>query len=396
MEKQFAEEVRNYLSALNLDNATKRTLDWAWYYHKNENFYERALHIRKSYNITRSLGEREVNEQDKIKFRDELEQLLLTIQVGGQEVSQERRTLIEVKEIKKHFNHFSKSFSFGPVSITIDRGDIIGVVGENGNGKTTFLRLIQGEIGQDSGEIIRNYNLLDMPASKAYKEKNRTAFIPQRIPRWWGTLMENISFFAAVHGYIGDENIKMVDYVINRMGLTAFKGLSWSQLSSGYKLRFELAKMLVWQPDILILDEPLANLDIQATQNLLEDLRFFASKPVQPVGILLTSQLLHEVESIADKIIFLRNGKEVFSGAVDTFSDKQTKHKIEISIQEDVALLRELFQEKAVSVDMGKNKITLTFDKKIPCNDVLLHILNNGITLKYYRDITSSTVQLFD
>lgn len=397
MKDKLLNEIRQYLKGGNIENASKRTLDFTWYYLKDYQEYDEALAIRKSYNLSKTLGQTEIKEEDLILYKDRLNSLLTKIeQVDIVENELISEPLIEVNQLQKTFNHISKKFKFGPVSITINKGDIVGVVGENGNGKTTFLRLIQEEITKDSGELSHFYDLKSINGSNHYKRKNRTAFIPQRIPKWRGTLMENLIYFASIHGFKGKDNDKIVSYVIHRMGLTAFVGLTWSQISTGYKLRFELAKMLVWQPDVLILDEPLANLDIQATQNLLDDLKFFSQSTVHPIGILLTSQQLHEVEQVSDKVLFLRNGKPVFCGNQKEFEATRNQHTIEISANCNLTEIEAVISNYVTNIN-GFNKIVrITFSKDYTSTFILEQLIKAKIELTYYRDISNSTVQLFN
>ncbi len=398
MKESILKEINQYLWSDNIDNVTKRILDFTWYFAKSTPTYNSALALRERYNLKRSLGQSELEKEELDKFKSEAKDLFLNIQqISIQAPDTTTRELLKITGLKKKFSHRSKSFSFGPVSIDIDKGDIVGVVGENGNGKTTFLRILQEEISKDSGEIEYFYDLENISASDQYKRKNRTAFIPQRIEKWRGTLMENLTYYAAIHGYKGEENTEIVQYVIHRMGLSAFTGLSWRQISSGYKLRFELAKMLVWQPSILILDEPLANLDIQATQNLLNDLRFFANSAVQPIGILLTSQQLHEVEQIADKILFLRNGKPVFSGRLSDFEKTREEGILEFTLTSTPDNLAEklLAFKGILSVNLSSKVNSLHFSKDNKTSDILKLLLDQGLELTYFRDITNSTIQLF-
>ncbi len=397
MKKEIIEELKHYLNNGNIENASKRLLDLCWYYLKSSSEYEESLAIRKSYNLSKTLGQKELEDNELKLFTNKLNQLLDKISlIDFKQNEAPRNELVVVKELEKTFNHSSKKFKFGPLSININKGEIVGVVGENGNGKTTFLRLLQEEISKDKGELTHFYKLENITASEAYKKKNRTAFIPQRIPRWRGTLMENLVFFASIHGYRGIENDKIVNYVVHRMGLTAFTGLTWNQISTGYKLRFELAKMLVWEPDILILDEPLANLDIQATQNLLDDLRFFSNSTIHPIGILLTSQQLHEVEQVSDKVLFLRNGKPVFCGSKEDFETTRSERIIEVSVESKADEITTILSGMVTKVNIINKIIRISFSKEITTNEILQKLLNAKIEITYFRDITNSTVQLFN
>ncbi|WP_155756307.1 ATP-binding cassette domain-containing protein, partial [Streptobacillus moniliformis] len=104
------------------------------------------------------------------------------------------------------------------------------------------------------------------------------------------------------YGYTPQENHLIVELIIARLGLRKFRKHSWKSLSSGYKMRFELARMLLRKPKILLIDEPLANLDILAQQTVLEDFRAIAKSPFRPIGIVLSSQQLYEVEKTSDQV----------------------------------------------------------------------------------------------
>lgn len=243
---------------------------------------------------------------------------------------------------------------------------------------------------------MHHYHLHDIEAPEVYKKKNRVAYIPQRVPKWKGTLKENLVYYAASHGVSPEENDAYVEYVIHRIGLTAFIDLKWSQLSSGYKLRFELAKMLVWQPEILVLDEPLANLDIQATQNLLSDLKFLAESHIHPIAIILTSQQLHEVEQISNKVLFLRNGAPVFAGSQADFVESRAHKVVEFSVKGDSNKAMDILQDWADQIDPIHEIIKVKFNEEKTSTELLQILIANQMEISYFRDISDSTIQLFN
>jgi ABC-2 type transport system ATP-binding protein len=211
-------------------------------------------------------------------------------------------SLLQSQQIAKTYG--SGHFSLKPVSLSLATGNILGVVGENGNGKTTLLRCLAGQLAIDQGAI--KYELLQSP--DYYSIRNHVVFIPQRIPRWYGQLKDNLHFSASLAGVSGDANTLMVDFMLERLNLSAYAHLTWTQISSGYRTRFEIARILLQKPRLLILDEPLANLDINAQQTILTDLKFIAKSVHHPMGVILSSQQLHEVEKIADTVLFIKDG----------------------------------------------------------------------------------------
>lgn len=279
-------------------------------------------------------------------------------------------------------------FSLKPINLQLSAGQIMGVVGENGNGKTTLLRCLAGQLAIDGGKV--TYSGLDHPDH--YTVKSRVAFIPQRIPRWYGKLKDNLHFSAAIAGIRGERNDMMVDFMLERFGLTEYAGLTWGQISSGYRTRFEIARILLQQPQVLILDEPLANLDILAQQTLLTDLRFLAKSSVNRVGVLLTSQQLHEVEKAADTVLLIRQGSCIFqTGQTDV-------RKLGFALELETSATREMIVEALgnpeIQVQFNGGYFTLV-SHQLDVPDLMKLLVNAGIRIAYCRDISASTKRLF-
>ncbi len=393
MTTQKINQINELIASKKYNLATKYTLDFTWNFFRTSDHHNKALQLRLDFNSFKTLGNKKLLPDHETFIHKQLSELIKQL-TSPQESNKAQKNTLQINKLTKAYNH--GNFKFGEIDLAIKQGEITGIVGENGNGKTTFLRLILGELHPNSGTIAYNFPLEKIDAPEPYKIKNKVAFIPQRVPKWKGTLKENLSYHAALHGITGSENTQHVQYVLARMGLSTFSDLKWSQLSSGYKLRFELAKMLVWYPELLILDEPLANLDIQATQELLDDLKYFASNPSKPVGIILTSQQLHEVEQISDNIVFLRNGNPVYSGNLADFAQNREANTIEIQGNFSHEVIRNLFPDDIIDVAPSNTVISLSFKKELAPNQLLQKILEKGYEVKYFRDITNSTIQLFN
>lgn len=137
-------------------------------------------------------------------------------------------------------------FKLGPISTEIHKGEVYGLVGENGNGKTTLLRILANEIKHDSGALTYAF---DKSYTSHYDLKTKLVYIPQRTQKWYGSLKDNLKFVLTNHGISPEENETRVLMMIARFGLWNYKHLKWSELSSGYKMRFELARTLLRQPE---------------------------------------------------------------------------------------------------------------------------------------------------
>lgn len=305
-----------------------------------------------------------------------------------------RRPVFEGRGITKVFRTAKHSFRLPEIDLELNLGEITGVVGENGNGKTTLLRIVAGDLQVSGGKL--RYPAFEVPEGDWYRIKQHIAFIPQHLPAWNGFLKENLHFTAAIHGIKGRENEERVDFVIHRLGLTKYEDALWSEISSGYKLRFELARALVWHPRLLIIDEPLANLDINTQQVFLQDLRYLAKSSLNPISILLSSQHLHELESIADNILFIKNGEILYNGKMKDFGKDRKENLFEIGTAASKASLMEALQQlKGLRIeDHGQTK-TIHTPVNTEAGKLLQLLVDANITVNYFRDISTSTLKLF-
>jgi len=299
-----------------------------------------------------------------------------------------KEKIIEAQNItKKH----SSLFSLGPINLEISEGDIIGLVGENGNGKTTLLRLLCGELHTSSGNINYNFSYKDF-----YELRTKLVYIPQRTETWRGSMYENLVFTAASYGYSPEENIQVVELIIARLGLRKFRSHAWKNLSSGYKMRFELARMLLRKPRILLIDEPLANLDILAQQTVLEDFRAIAKSPFRPIGIILSSQQLYEVEKTSDQVIFLKQGlqRNLHEKVADEPEEKQLV--IEFESEWTQSRLNDVLKQyDLLSLQFNGGTYIATFAGHKTIHDFMILVTNNSIPLNYLRNISNSTRRFF-
>jgi ABC-2 type transport system ATP-binding protein len=297
-----------------------------------------------------------------------------------------QKPLLHADDISK--TYAKGAFSLQPISVDVSTGDVIGVVGENGNGKTTLLRCLSGQLALDNGSI--TYNQLQNPDH--YSIKHHLAFIPQRIPRWYGQLKDNLHFSASLSGIWGSQNDLMVHFMLERLNLTQYAHLTWNQISSGYRTRFEIARILLQKPSLLILDEPLANLDIIAQQTVLTDLRYLAKSAYHPMGIMLSSQQLHEVEKIADTVLFIKNGQCLYR---TTGHEVLKKWVLEVETTESRERLLEVLGDVGLQIQYNGGYYTIA-STTLSVNEMVSRMVSSGLPLTYFRDITHSTKRFFN
>ena len=377
-----AAEISSYLKHGDYSVAVRRTLDLCLD-SDNEALIEKAINWSREYHQHANAESRKTLPDNFIDKAESILQEASAIDSGN---SEQNKLLISAAHISKKYNN--GSFSLKPIDLTVNTGKVLGVVGENGNGKTTLLRCLAGQLGLNNGVI--KYHLLNNP--DAYAIKNHIAFIPQRIPKWYGMLKDNLHFSAAIAGVNGSKNNLMVNFMLERLNLSSYAHLTWDQISSGYRTRFEIARILLKKPRLLVLDEPLANLDINAQQTILTDLIFMARGAHNPMGIILSSQQLHEVEKVADDVIFIKQGNCIYKSN-DT-EGKIISIAVEFETNADRESIIGLFGEGNIELQFNGGFYTI-ISNQLSSQEIIGKMIDAKIAITYFRDITYSTKRFF-
>ena len=298
--------------------------------------------------------------------------------------------VLVAEEVRKHYA--LGRFQLGTISLSIKKGQVYGLVGENGNGKTTLLRILARDLSYDSGVV--KYYFTERPKND-YDLRTKLIYIPQRTEKWYGSLKDNLKFTLSSYGIPAEENELRTLLMIARLGLWQYQHLDWNALSSGYKMRFELARTLLRQPEILLLDEPLGNLDVLAQQVILEDLKMIANSVNHPIALILSSQQLFEVEKISDKVIFLRNG-QYRDNAEATTTEEAMPLIVEIDTTNTREELMAVFKAFALEKLNYNGGVYVAYFRPNTEYSAVLEALGKAkIDLTYIRNISASTRRFF-
>jgi ABC-2 type transport system ATP-binding protein len=199
-------------------------------------------------------------------------------------------------------------------SFAVGRGTITGFVGRNGAGKTTSLKIVSTLLRPDDGHC-RVFDL-DV-ASKRYEIRSRIGFLPDvfELPSTL-TLREYLGIFAELYGIAPGDRPKRVSTALQLTRTEELGDRRLQALSRGEQQRVGLARALIHNPDLLLLDEPAAGLDPHARVELKELLRLLRERGKT---VFLSSHVLADLEEICDELVVIRSGSVIFAGDIAAF-----------------------------------------------------------------------------
>ena len=228
--------------------------------------------------------------------------------------------VVEVRNLTKRFGDF---VAVDNISFDIHEGEILGLLGPNGAGKTTTIHMLLGLITPTSGSI----RILGLDLS-THRETilRQINFSSTYISMPYSlTAEENLRVMARLYGLT---NISQkIDDVVKKLDMQEIRGKLTRKLSSGQMSRLTLAKAVMTQPKVLLLDEPTASLDPDITQKIKAFLQ--EHRRSENLSILYTSHNMREMEEMSDRIIFLQRGKIVAEGTAQHIVDRFGQRDLE-------------------------------------------------------------------
>ncbi|WP_026374494.1 ATP-binding cassette domain-containing protein [Aestuariibacter salexigens] len=201
------------------------------------------------------------------------------------------------------------------VSFTCQKGQVLGLLGPNGAGKTTTLRMLSTALRPDKGQI--NISGTDVLA-KPILARQKIGFLSGSTGLYGRlTGRENISYFAQLHGMSDKQIESRIDELAELLDLHSFLDRRCENFSTGMKQKTAIARAVVHNPDVVILDEPTTGLDIMATQTVLEFIKLLKR---ENTPVIFSTHHLDEVAELCDSVTVINHGESCFNGSLDEFS----------------------------------------------------------------------------
>ena len=191
---------------------------------------------------------------------------------------------------------------FNRFSLSLRPGDILGVLGSNGVGKTTLLKCLSGCLTPQAGTL----ELMGKSLYQGVDLKKHIGFLPDTVPLIpYFTVQENLNWMAKCRGLSHAEAQKAIDYVSERVGIVNWLPILAKHLSLGQRKLLGIAGTLIHQPKLTILDEPLNDLDTQVRERVLTILQTLGQYSI----VIFTSHYHRDLATIANKILLLEKGQ---------------------------------------------------------------------------------------
>ena len=316
--------------------------------------------------------------------------------------------MIELKDIKKVFQtKEGKLTAVDQVNLSIEDGEIYGIVGYSGAGKSTLVRMFNGlELPTDGTVTVNGHVISELKGKYLRKERQKIGMIFQHFNLLWSrTVLENVLFPLEIAGVPKPERDEKARELLCLVGLEGREQAYPAQLSGGQKQRVGIARALANEPTLLLCDEATSALDPQTTDEVL-DLLLDINKRLNLTIVLITHEM-HVVRKICNKVAVMDNGKVVESGDVlEVFKKPQqeiTKRFIRQDANPDSGETDEVLEEMLVEYPEGK-LIHLVFEEeqvKMPIisrivreYNVELNIIQGNIQQAKKGSIGSLYVQL--
>jgi ABC-2 type transport system ATP-binding protein len=220
--------------------------------------------------------------------------------LGGVSTANAEAPAISAIDVSKRYGQVS---ALDRLTLDVRTGEVFGLLGPNGSGKTTFMRLLAGYVLPSAGKLtVRGLDVV----KDSLAVRRRIGYVPESAPLYREMRVgEFLGFMARLRGLPEREIDDAVARVVDRLALSAMFDKPTRTLSRGYRQRTALAQALIHDPDILILDEPTNGLDPRQIIEMRQLIRSLAGRHT----VLMSSHILSEVEKTSDRVAVLLNGR---------------------------------------------------------------------------------------
>lgn len=229
---------------------------------------------------------------------------------------------IVIKNLKKTYRN-AKSETLHGINLTVPKGQFFGLLGPNGAGKTTMISCITGVSSPTEGTVVVMGNDV---VKDGRKSRALVGVSPQEFTiDQFQTVDEILDYQAGFFGIVGEEMKKRREEMLKEFDLISHRDKKFQFLSGGLKRRATLAKAMMHNPDVLILDEPTAGVDVETRHALW---KFLKQLHTEGKTILLTSHYLEEVEALCERVAIIKDGNIIIDDSMGNLTEKKKLEQV--------------------------------------------------------------------
>ena len=277
---------------------------------------------------------------------------------------------------------FDKKVVVDNINFEFDKPGVFGLLGTNGAGKSTTIRMILGIYKKDSGTITWN----DKPVTR--KNVN-FGYLPEErgiYPK--SNIMDQLLYFAELKGMKKSDAIKEIEYWLERLKVSEYKNMTAEKLSKGNQQKVQFITALLNDPELIVLDEPFSGLDPVNTELLREVILELVNKGKY---IIMSSHQMTSIEEFCSEVIILNRGKTVLKGNLQDIKDSYKANKLEVISKEDISNL--IGNLKLLNKVDNKYEFELTNEQD--AQTLLKILINNGINIIKFEVKKPSLNEIF-
>lgn len=288
---------------------------------------------------------------------------------------------IEIRNICKSFRD---NQALNNVSFTIEEGKAFGILGRNGAGKTTFIRILLGIMEPDSGEIL-------VDGKKIRNEKLKFGYLPEERGLYLKyKVCDQLLYFAELNGMNKKDAKKVIKEQLKVFKIEEYYNKKIEELSKGNKQKIQLIAAIIHNPDIVVLDEPFSGLDPvnvelfkEVIKNLLREKK----------TIIFSSHQMNSVEEFCNDVIFIKNGNIKLQGSIDEIKEHYSSNKVEINLSESIDEILKNTELKVINKEY--NNYVIQYARKLDIDNLVASITEKNIRIEKLGYIRPTLNEIF-
>ena len=278
---------------------------------------------------------------------------------------------LKVENVSKHFG---SKLAVDNISFEINEPGVFGLLGTNGAGKSTTIRMILGILKKDSGNITWN--------GKTVERKNiNFGYLPEERGIYPKTkIYEQLLFFAELKGMKKEEATKEIDYWMGRLKVEEYKNMLAEKLSKGNQQKIQFIISILHNPELIVLDEPFSGLDPVNTEMLREVILELVEKGKY---IVMSSHQMTSIEEFCKDIVIINKGKTVLKGNLQEIKNSYKANRLEIDSEKDIS--KEIEKLNMQIIKQVDRNYEISIDNEEKAYTLMKNLVNNNYKINKFE-----------